>query len=282
MPPRGLEGGIGLARGMFRGLAGEALSLEVATSAPGPRWYLRAETEAGLQRALGGLRAAYPQARAELLPGERPDLDPARLLGPERAVAVELLPRRERALPLRGDWRHEPDPLAGLLAGIVPGPGERVVARLTLGPPPGGAAGRIRRRAAPAARPPQAAGPGGPGPLPLAGLLAAVAGGAQGWRWYAEGEWGLLAAGGAAVFVALPLAGAVAFRLRRAPDPLPPRAAEQKLAAPLVSARLEITAAGGGSSSTGRLRELAAAAASRLRRLRRSVGRGAPAGAPAR
>ncbi len=262
VPPRDLEGSVGLARGMFRSLAGDALSLEVAISDAGPRWYLRAETEAGLQRALGRLRAGYPQARTEPLPGERPDLDPARLLGPDRAVAVELLPRGERDLPLRGDWRHEAAPLPGLLAGIAPGPGERVVFRLALGPPPRGAAERIGRRALPAPRPYEPPGPRGPSPLPLVGALAAVAAGAQGWRWYEEGEWGLLAAGGAAVFLALPLAAAVAFRLRRAPDPLPPRAAEQKLAAPLVSARLEVTAVGGAGSSTGRLRELASAAAS--------------------
>ncbi len=262
VPPRDLEGSVGLARGMFRALAGEALSLEVAASASGPRWYVRAGTEAGLERALARLRAAYPQARTEPVPPERPDLDPARLLGRDVAVACELRPRGEAALPLRSDWRHEAAPLSGLLAGIAPGPGERVVARLTLGPPPRGAASRIGRRAAPAPQPHEPAGPRGPSPLPLAGALAAALAGAQGWRWYMEGEWGLLAAGSAAAFVALPLAVALAWRFRRRPDPLPPRVAERKLAAPLVSARLEVVAAGPDVPGTRRLGELAAGTAS--------------------
>ncbi len=262
VPPRDLEGGVGAARGMFRALAGEALSLEVATTDSGHRWYVRAETEAGLERVLARLRAAYPQARSEPLPPERPDLDPARLLGRDVAVACELRPRGEGVLPLRSDWRQEAAPLAGLLAGIAPGRGERVVVRLTLGPPAPGAAAGIGRRAAPAPRPHEPVGPGGPSPLPLAGLLAAVAGGVQGWRWYAEGEWALLAAASAAAFVGLPLACALAWRWRRRPDPLAPRAAERKLAAPLVSARLEVVAVGPDAAETRQLQGLAAGAAS--------------------
>ena len=263
VPPRDLEGGITAARGMLRALAGERLSLEIVVDAEGPRWYLRAEARADLERALAQLRAAYPQARAEEIPPGRPELDPARPLGEERSVLVELRHLAEPALPLRADWRHDPDPLTGLVAGIAPDATERVVVRLSLAPAPRGADARIRRRAAPAVREwREPSAPRGPSPVPMVAALALVAGGLQGWRWWVEGEWELLAAGGAGVLVALPAAAALAVSLRRRPDPLPPQLVEQKLAAPLAAARLQVLAIGGRHADGGRLRRLASQAAS--------------------
>ena len=244
--PRDLDASIASARGMFGALAGESISLEIATGYAGPRWYVRSATESGLERALAQLRAAYPQVRAERIAPNRADLDPAQVLGGEQAVVVELQPSARDVLPLRSDWRNEPSPLVGVLARAAPRGDERVVCRLTLGPAPGGAAGRIHRRAAPAGAPRrEPAGQPGPSALPLVGALAIAAAGLQGREWYLDGEWPLLVAGGACVFVGLPLAGAIAVRMLRSPDPLPPRVVEQKLASPLVAARLEVHAIGG-------------------------------------
>ncbi len=256
--PRDLDASIASARGMFGALAGESISLEIATGYAGPRWYVRSATESGLERALAQLRAAYPQVRAERIAPNRADLDPAQVLGGEQAVVVELQPSARDILSLRSDWRNEPSPLVGVLARAAPRGDERVVCRLTLGPAPAGAAGRLHRRAAPAGAPRrEPAGDPGPSALPLVGALAIAAAGLQGREWYLDGEWPLLVAGGACVFVGLPLAGALAMRMLRSPDPLPPRVVEQKLASPLVAARLEVHAIGGRGSDPQRLRLLA-------------------------
>ena len=261
VPPRDLEASIGTARGMLRALAGEAITLEIASGTDGPRWYLRAATREDLERGLDQLRAAYAQASSEPVAEGQPELDPAHLLKAERAVVVELGPGTDPALPLRSDWRHDPDPLAGLVAGITPEAGERVICRLTLGPAPGRAATGIRRRAAAAGRPGRdVPPPQGPSPLPIAGLLAVTAGGLQGWRWYEAGEWPLLVAGGIAAFVGIPLAAALAMRIGRRPEALPAPLVEQKLAAPLVAARLEVIAIG---ADARRLPLLAAGTAGR-------------------
>ena len=261
VPPRDLEASIGTARGMLRALAGEPITLEITGGTDGPRWYLRAASRAGLEQGLEQLRAAYPQARSEPLAEGQLELDPARLLAGERAVVVELGPGTDPALPLRSDWRHDPDPLAGLVAGITPEAGERVICRLTLGPAPDRAASGIRRRTAAAGRPGRdVPPPQGPSPLPIAGLLAVVVGGLQGWRWYEAGEWPLLVAGGIAAFVGIPLAAALAMRIGRRPEALPAPLVEQKLAAPLVAARLEIIAIG---ADARRLPLLAAGTAGR-------------------
>ena len=246
VPPRDLEASIGTARGMLRALAGEPITLEIASSTLGPRWYLRAASRAGLEHGLEQLRAAYPQARSEPRAEGQLELDPARLLAGEQAVVVELGPGTDPALPLRSDWRHDPDPLAGLVAGITHEAGERVICRLTLGPAPARAATGIRRRTAAAAGRPgrDVPPPQGPSPLPIAGLLAVVVGGLQGWRWYEAGEWPLLVAGSIAAFVGIPLAAALAMRIGRRPEALPAPLVEQKLAAPLVAARLEVIAIG--------------------------------------
>ena len=258
VPPRDLEGGIASARGMLGALAGETLSLEIAVTARGPRWYVRSETAGGLGRALSELRAAYPQARCEPVPWDRADLDPARLLAGERAAVVPLQPASGDLLSLRSDWRGEPSPLRGVLAGAAPSGEERILCRLAVGPAPAGAASRIRRRGAPAGAPPREhAGAAGPSAVPIALALAALAAVLQGREWYAGGEWAPLLASGAGLLVGLPAAGALAARLMRSPGPLPPGAIEQKLASPLLAARLEVHAIGGLASEGGRLRALA-------------------------
>ena len=191
---------------------------------------------------------------------------------------VELGPGTDPALPLRSDWRHDPDPLAGLVAGITHEAGERVICRLTLGPAPGRAASGVRRRTAAAGRPGRdVPPPQGPSPLPIAGLLAVVVGCLQGWRWYEAGEWPLLVAGGIGAFVGIPLAAALAMRIGRRPEPLPAPLVEQKLAAPLVAARLEVLAIG---TDVGRLPLLAAVTAARYAAYDDVAGGGLRPGAP--
>ena len=262
VPPRVLEASRGAARAMLGALAGESISLEVAVSGEGPRWYVRSLSEAGLERALSQLHAAYPQAAVARLSPHRFDLDPATALTGEQLIAVELLPSGEAILPLRTDWRNERDPLAGVLAGVAPASGERIVCRLTFGPAPRGAADGVRRRIAPDRRRGaddrrQSA----PSALPLVAALAIGAAGLQGWRWYEAEAWLHLASAGAATLVGVPLLGALALRLLRRPEPLPPSVVDQKLAAPLFAARLEVIAVGGRDSSVRRLESLAAQAA---------------------
>src|SRR5688572_16698427 len=91
VPPRLLEAGVGMAQGMLAAMAGEAISLEIAVTATGSRWYVRSGEVATIERALAQLRAAYPQAGIERIAGERRDLDPAAPGASERAVTVALL-----------------------------------------------------------------------------------------------------------------------------------------------------------------------------------------------
>ncbi|MEZ4503155.1 MAG: TraM recognition domain-containing protein [Dehalococcoidia bacterium] len=261
VPPRSLERGMAGARGMLAALAGETLSLEVVVSTGGPRWYVRSTSDNGLERALSQLRAAYPQAAVERLESGWPDLDPALALTGERAVAVELLPSGEAVLPLRTDWRNEHDPLAGVLAAASPVDGERIVCRLALASAPRRAAERLRRRSEPERWPHQRDSRVGPSALPLVAALGIGAAGLQGWRWYEAGEWLRLAAGGSAMFVGLPLIGAVAVRLLRGQDSLAASVVEQKLEAPLTAARLEVIATGERRSPIDRLESLALQAA---------------------
>ncbi|MEZ4503962.1 MAG: type IV secretion system DNA-binding domain-containing protein [Dehalococcoidia bacterium] len=281
IPPRALESGIRAARAMVAALADESLSFEIAVNTDGPRWYVRARSETGLERALSQLHGAYPQAAVAHLAPHRADLDPALALSGERAVAVELLPSREAALPLRTDWRNEHDPLSGVIAAVTPVEGERVIYRLALGPAPGGAADAVRRRIAPDRRRGtddrrQAA----PSALPLVAALALGAAGLQGWRWYEAEEWLRLASAGTAALVGVPLLSALAMRLLRRPELLPPSVVDQKLAAPLFSARLDVIAVGDRGTSVGRLESLAGRAAAAYRAYDDPEGGGLRGGGP--
>ncbi len=114
--------------------------LEMVIARTGPRWYVAAQSEPALAAALDQVLAAYPQAGIEPLDPARPDLDPGCVLAGERTAAVVLRAPRETALPLHADWRHEADPLTGVLAAAQPRGNERIVCRLALGPAPGHAA----------------------------------------------------------------------------------------------------------------------------------------------
>jgi hypothetical protein len=47
---------MGAARAMLAALAGESLSLEISVTTDCPRWYVRAQAESSLERALWQLR----------------------------------------------------------------------------------------------------------------------------------------------------------------------------------------------------------------------------------
>ena len=125
VPPRALEGSMGAARGLLAALAIERVSLEIAVTQTGPRWYVRGDTETDLERAVAQARIVYPQCVVEAVAEED---DPLGTGGAAYAFAVELRPRSEAALPFRADWRYEPDPLTGVLTATVVSAGERVVA----------------------------------------------------------------------------------------------------------------------------------------------------------
>ena len=150
VPPRDLEASIGTARGMLRALAGEADHAPRSPAARTGTTLVPARRHPGGPGARDSISCARPTRRRAANPSPRvnPELDPAHLLKAERAVVVELRPGTDPALPLRSDWRHDPDPLAGLVSGITPEAGERVISRLTLGPAPGSTAAGIRRRTA--------------------------------------------------------------------------------------------------------------------------------------
>ncbi|GMU40147.1 MAG: hypothetical protein AMXMBFR23_10130 [Chloroflexota bacterium] len=250
VPPRGLEGSMSAARGMLGALVGEALALDVAITADGPRWYVHSATADGLERALAQVRAAYPQAAVERLAH-----DPAVAAPGEQAVMVELRPAAEPALPLRLEWRGERDPLAGVVAAVEPAAGERVICRLSIGSARPRSADRIRRREE---QPPtrRQYEHGAPASLiPVAALMAVVAAVLQGRRWYEEGEWALIAAACGALLVGLPVLATVAVRLFIGRAPIPPRVVAAKLTGPLVTASLDVRAIG---HDPARLRALVA------------------------
>jgi len=255
VPPRVLEESMSAARGMLGALSGDSLELEVVVGSDGPRWYVRAADASTLERALAQLRAAYPQAAVE-----QPSEDPAVVAPDEQAVTVELLPATDTALPLRLDWRHERDPLAGVLTAVEPADGERIVCRLSIAPGSPREADRIRRREEQPAYARREYDRSAPVSLaPIVAMLALGAGGLQAWSWYEAGEWVRLGATAAGGLVGVPLLAAVAVRLFRGREPLPRPVVAAKLAAPLVSARLTVTAYG---ADRERLRALVAQVAS--------------------
>ena len=151
--PRDLEASIASARGMFGALAGESISLEIATGAAGPRWYVRSATEAGLERALAQLRAAYPQGGPSASRRTAPTSIRSACWGRSRppwSSCGRPPGTSSRSAATGGTSPHRS---TGVLARAAPRGDERVVCRLTLGPAPAGAAGRLHRRAAPAGAP---------------------------------------------------------------------------------------------------------------------------------
>ena len=264
VPPRGLEGSMSAARGMLVALSGESFSLEIALGGSG-----RAGTSGWRPLTDWSARCAaaraYPQAAVE-----DPDHDPAAVAPGEHAVAVELQPAAEAALPLRPDWRDERDPLAG--SSLPPSPRATSAssaasrsARLRDGRPTGSAGARnslaARAGSTSAARRASLA--------PLVAVMALGAAVLQGWRWYEAGEWASLGMASAAGLVGVPLLGRVAMRLLRRPEPLPRSAVAAKLAA-RWSRRASKCAHAGATRTAPRP---GAAGGGRLRRVRRCRGR---------
>ncbi len=255
VPPRALEASMSAARGMLGALSGDSLELEVVVGSGGPRWYVRAADASTLERALAQLRAAYPQAAVEQSTG-----DPTQIQPGDHAIAVELRPAADPALPLRLDWRYERDPLAGVLTAVEPAEAERIVCRLSLAPVSPREADRIRRREEQPTYARREYDRGASVSLaPIVALMALGAGALQAWDWYEAGAWALLGAAAAGGLVVLPLLAAVTVRLFRGKEPLPRAVVATKLAAPLVSARLSVTACG---PDRQRLRSLVAQVAS--------------------
>jgi len=239
VPPRGLEGSMSAARGMFGALVGEAFALDVALTADGPRWYVRSETADGLERALAQVRAAYPQAAIE-----RQAVDPVAATPDAQVLVAELCPATDTALPLRLEWRGERDPLAGVVASVEPVEGERVICRLSIGAARPQSSDRIRRREEQPSYQRRQDDRSSTSLIPLAVAMAATAGLLQGWRWYEAGDWALLGAAGAGVFVGVPALAAVGVRLFRGEEPIGARVVAAKLTGPLVAARMDVLVSG--------------------------------------
>jgi len=253
VPSRGLEGSMSAARGMLGALVGEAFALDLALTADGPRWYVRSDSADGMERVLAQVRAAYPQAAVE-----RCTTDPLTESASAEALAVELRPAADAALPLRLEWRGERDPLTGVVAAVEPAPGEQVVCRLRLGPAPSRGGDRVRRREEQPSYQRRRHEDSPASLVPLAAAMAAAAALLQGWRWYEAGEWALIAAAGSGLLVGIPVIAALAVRLLRRPGAIGARVVAAKLTGPLVAARLDVLACG---PDRSRLRALAVQAA---------------------
>ena len=136
------------ARSSLSGLTslGGSLSLEFAGTSDAVRFFVRASSRPLAERAQAQLGAAYPQAVIrEVSIHNHPELDPMFTNPAEQVACAVLRLDRDASLPLRSDWRHERDPLAGALAASASlGPGERVVSQIIL-------SSRTRRVGRPAA-----------------------------------------------------------------------------------------------------------------------------------
>lgn len=255
VPPRGLESSMSAARTMLGALSGESFTLEIAVSEDGPRYFVRAADPDALGRVVTQLRAAYPQAEVVPVP-EGVEAVPAGAA----AFAATLRAANDTALPIRLDWRGERDPLSAVVSSVQPASRERIVLRLSLAPAGARSADGVRRRQEQASYERRAYEGGTSVSLaPVVAFMALAAGGLQGWQWYEAGEWGLIVAAGAALFVGLPLVGAIAMRFLRGDDPLPRPAVSAKLGAPLMSAGLVVLAV---APDASRARTLAAQTAS--------------------
>jgi len=238
VPPRALEESMSAARGLVATMATGCGSLEIAMTVDGPRWYLRAGSRQELDRAVAQVRIAYPQCAVEQV--EIAD-DPLQVRAREYAAAIGLRPRAESALPLRTDWRHERDPLTGVLTAASISVRERAVVRLSVAPSPERVSARIRRRAEPSRTSRvDAYDRAGPSPVPLLALMGVGAGVLQGWRWYEAGEWMSLALSACGVLAASVLSAAIWTRVLRRPESLPSMLVDRKLTGPLLAARLEV------------------------------------------
>ena len=260
VPPRRLEEGERAARDFFATLAGgEALGLQVVITAAGPRFLLRAGSERALERALSQLGAAYPQVGVERLDAAgRPDLDPALCGSTEEAASLSLAPREDAALPLLRAGRGEESPLAVALAAAPLRRGERVLLELEIASAPPRAASRLRARAQPRVAPAREESPGAVADaarlvLPLAAALVGV----RLYLWYQAGEILPLVLSGAGVLAGGALLALALRAVHARSAPLAPALAERKLAGPLFSASLRVTAIGPRGSEGGRLPALA-------------------------
>ena len=207
VPPRVAEGPMAQGGQLFATLAHERLAFELGVRDGETHWLLRGEDEATLERALRALRLSYPDAVLTRIEHGRADCDPGRIAEWLQTVELPLLPLEDEALALRWEWweaggREELDPLEGIVAAaLAAGPDVRLVCRLRSAPADGRAAARLRRRAAggrPRWRREEDEGTSAGLIVPLLGLALASVLGLEFWRWYQQGQWGLLllAAGG--------------------------------------------------------------------------------------
>ena len=207
-------------------------------TAAGPRFLLRAGSERALERALSQLGAAYPQVGVERLDAAgRPDLDPALCGSTEEAASLSLAVALAAA-PLRR--------------------GERVLLELEIASAPSRAASRLRARSRPQVAPAREE---SPGPVADAARLvlplAAAVGGVRLYLWYQAGEILPLVLSGAGVLAGGALLALALRAVHARSAPLAPALAERKLAGPLFSASLRVTAIGPRGSERGRLPALA-------------------------
>ncbi len=260
-PSRWDDEPIARARSALSGLTslGGTMSLEFAGTSDAVRFYVRASSRALAERVQAQLGAAYAQAAIrEVSIHNHPQLDPMFTSPAEQVACAVLRLDRDASLPLRSDWRHERDPLAGALAATAAlGPGERVVSQIMLSAAPVAWGDQLRSRLVTSDdrswRPREAS------PVqevvPFLALFGIGAIGLQAYDWYQAGQIAYLAGAGAAAVAELPVAALVAsrFLFKGATDA---RVVEEKLAHPAFYSQLRVTAFVPVAASPARLRSL--------------------------
>ena len=266
VPPRSLEDTQEAAVGIFGPLSSSEVAFDVCIDQEGASWWIRAEHETVLERAVQLTLAAYPGA--EVL-RDAPAYDPGSVRDWEDVATVGLHPAGDPALPLRGVWRdalsrQEADPIEGIVAQAGVTGSTRVVTRVRTRAAGDAAARKLQGRAEDpiasrdaerdARRAQGAPSRGNSSELPLLPLLvggAVLVAGIQGWQWYQAAQWWHLAGAVIGLVALAVLAGLmwtqvrhiVAFFLPNKPVLLPPEAVEQKLGYPLLTTTIEVRAA---------------------------------------
>lgn len=247
IPSRWDDEPITRARSALSGLTslGGSLSLEFAGTPGAVRFFVRSSSRPLSERVQAQLCAAYPQAVIrEVSIQNHPELDPMFTSPAEHIGYAALRLDRDTSLPLRSDWRHERDPLAGALAAAAAlSPGERVVSQIILSAAPVAWGDRLRSRLVASDDRPWRTREASPVQevVPFLALFGIGAIGLQAYDWYQAGQIAYLAGAGASAAVGLPVAALIAsrFMFNGAVDA---RVIEEKLAHPAFSAQLRITA----------------------------------------
>ena len=275
IPPRSIEDTMEAAINIFSTLSGTETAFDLIVDRSGASWWLRAEHEAALDRAVQLVRAAYPNAEVRR---EINGYDPGIVREWEGFAILGIHPAGDPALPLRDVWRdslsrEEADPLEGVVAQALTSDDTRTIVRLRARAASSEATAALRARAEdpilkrdairegnkPDRQPARA--PGRPtGEIPFVPVIVVAIIIVSGWQlysWYQASQWWQMAGvvlGAGAIAAMLGYirvkTGKLLGHLFWVSEPdIPLEAVEQKLRYPLLQASIEIQVAKTATSS---------------------------------